>query len=396
MPLLTSLLCLIGLARLLGQLFAQASYPPVVGEILAGVVLGPALFKLIQPSAALGAVSDIAVFLIVLSAGLEMRLSDIARTLHGRGLRLAALGCVLPLLSGMLIGHLFGFDPMRAIFLGLAVSITALPVAVRILSSFKLLGSDIARYSIGAAILSDVLALLILGVILNLPAQASGTALALTIATTLGKLALLLALLVGAHRVLRRNPNLGRLAEGLAERHGTEALIGAVVVFTLALASVSELLGFHSVLGAFFGALIIDKTLFTERRYAEIEKSVGAITNGFLAPIFFAYLGLKFDFGTMHSIPFAAGLILISIFSKIFAGWIGGRLVGLSRSESLGVGIMLNGRGVMCLVIVGIAYEHHFINQGLFSTLVLMSVVTTLLTPLLFRRFVYPRLQPEF
>jgi Kef-type K+ transport system membrane component KefB len=164
------------------------------------------------------------------------------------------------------------------------------------------------------------------------------------------------------------------------------------VVFVLVCGSASEMLGFHFVIGAFFGAVLIDQRFFLASRYSELEKTIGSVTGGFLAPIFFSYLGVEFDLSSLKSPLFVLTLIAVSAVSKILAGKLAGRLAGLSKSESLGIGIILNGRGVMGLVIASIAYERHFIEQDLFSALILMSLVTTILAPLLFRRLIPGRL----
>jgi Kef-type K+ transport system membrane component KefB len=144
------------------------------------------------------------------------------------------------------------------------------------------------------------------------------------------------------------------------------------------------------VIGAFFGALLINKDLFLASRYSELEKTLASITGGFLAPVFFAYLGLEFNLLEMKSPWFVVAVLAVSILTKILAGWLGGRLIRLSNTDSLGIGIILNGRGVMELVIANIAFKHGLIGEGLFSTLILMGVVTTMITPVLFRRYVLP------
>lgn len=396
MPLLTSLLILIVAARLLGHLALRFGLPEMVGEMMAGVLLGPALINAIHPNLALSAISELAVFLIVLSAGLEMNFKEVASAFRGKGLVIGLLGFLVPMVAGVALGVAFGFDVMRSVFLGLAVSITALPVAVKILDGFKLLRSDLAVYAIGAAVFSDVAALLALGVILGLSEERSFMAVFLSILTTGGKLVLLASFILGVnwaiHRMIKGGIHIERIPEKMVAVLGGEALFGIVVLFVLVFGAVSDALGFHSVIGAFFGALLIDKKFFFASRYSELERTIGSVTNGFLAPVFFAYLGLEIDVASLHSMQFILALITISVLSKIAAGWIGGRFAGRSPAESLGLGVILNGRGVMGLVIASIAFERGFIGKGLFSSLVLMSIFTTVLAPLLFRRFVYPKL----
>jgi Kef-type K+ transport system membrane component KefB len=391
MHLLTSLLILIVAARLLGALFQRFGQPSLVGEMLAGVLLGPSAFGVIQANPALSGISELAVFLVILSAGLEMNFKDVSNALRGRGIIIALLGFLIPLASGILLGAIFGLDAMRSVFLGLCISITALPVAIRILQSFQLLDSDIARYSIATAIFNDVAALLALGVILSLPAQRSLQAVAESVFVTGSKLVLLGAIVVGFNhyfqKLLNRDSGAQQLPEKLVQLVGNEALFGILILFVLAFGSISEILGFHFVIGAFFGALLIDRNFFLPARYEEIERTLASITAGFLAPVFFAYLGLEFNIAKMQSVAFVVSVLLVSMGSKVFAGWLGARLIRLPQATAIGIGVILNGRGVMELVVASIAYERGFIGQGLYSTLVLMGVVTTLLTPLMFRKW---------
>lgn len=396
MPLLTTLLILIVSARLMGQVFSRFNQPAIIGEMLAGVIMGPSIFNLISPTPALSGISEFAVFLIVLSAGLEMNFKEVVDSMRGRGIVIAMLGFLLPLTGGIMVGIGFNLDVSRTIFLGLCVSITALPVTVSILQSFKLLDSTIARYSVATAIFNDVAALLVLGVILNLPEQKSYQAVGGAIFSASWKLIMLILLIVSVSLVIKKVTEKGvridQWSEKLVEFIGNEALFGLLLLLVLVFGSVSAALGFHFIIGAFFGALLVDRNFFLPARYKELELTLRSITGGFLAPVFFAYLGLEFKVQIIDSFWFVAVVLAVSITTKILAGWIGGRLIGLSRTDAMGIGFILNGRGVMELVIASIAYERGFIGQDLFSVLVLMGVITTLITPLMFRRWIMPSL----
>lgn len=392
MSLLTTILILIVVARLLGQLFVRFNQPSIVGEMLAGVILGPSVLNFIQANKALSGISELAVFLVVLSAGLEMKFGDIADSLKGKGAVIAVLGFLVPLASGISVGVAFDLGVTKAVFLGICISITALPVAVRILQSFGLLNTNIAKYSVATAVFNDVAAFLILGVILNLPEQRSFQAVAFSIFNIGWKLVVLSGLILGfnyfLNRVEKQGFNIQILSEKIVSLLGNEALFGILVLFVLVFGSASEILGFHFVIGSFFAALLIDKRFFLASRYHELELTLSSITGGFLAPVFFAYIGLEFDIGAMSSYTFVVVVLLVSIVSKIFSGWLGAKLIKLPNNEALGIGIILNGRGVMELVVASIAYQRGFIGQDLFSTLVLMGVLTTLMTPILFRKLV--------
>lgn len=390
MPLLTKFLLLLLTARILSNLCKRIGQPEIIGEMMAGILLGPSAFNLIHADPALSGISELAVFLIILSAGMEMSYKDIVAVIKGKGIVISILAFIIPFSAGAMVGNIFALDSMRVVFLGLCVSITALPVTVRILESFKILDTDIARYSIAAAIINDILALLVLGVILNLPNDKNVIVVAGSILITISKLVLLMGLITAANWALTKLETKGvrihRGPEYLVKAFGNEALLGIVVMFVLVFGSVSELLGFHFVIGAFFGALLISKDYFIKARYKELEGTIGSVTKGFLAPLFFAYLGLEFTLSEMKSLPFVASVLAVSVVSKILAGWIGGKLVSMNSKDALKLGIILNGRGVMELVVASIALKHGFIGKGLFSTLVLMGVFTTLITPLLFKK----------
>jgi Kef-type K+ transport system membrane component KefB len=401
MQVLTSLLALIVVARLMGHLFARMRQPVVVGEMLAGVLLGPALLGLVQPTEALAGVSALAVFLVILSAGLEMSFREVMSAMRGRGLVIALLGFALPFAGGVGVAQAFGLDIMRTVFLGLCVAITALPVAVKILDDLGLLNTAIARHAISTAVLNDVVALFVLGIVLGLPAQSSWAEVVSASSMAMVKLAALIALVLALNLALLRLDRLGVNIAALPERlvafFGPDALFGLVVVFVLVFGSFTEALGFHFVIGAFFAALLLDERHFMPRRFEDLKHTLASVTNGFLAPVFFATLGLEFTFDAVLNGPgFAAAVLAVSVATKMAAGWWGGLLCGMSRREALGLGCVLNGRGVMELVVASIAYERGFIDQGLFSVLVLMGIVTTLLTPVMFNAVVSPRQRADY
>lgn len=387
-------------SRLLGEFVRRLGQPAIVGEILAGIILGPAVLNYVQPTDHLAGIADLSVFLIVLSAGLEMELKDVLSALTGRGFVATVADFVVPLMAGLAMGIFFRFDAMHSIFLGLCLSITALPVAVRILEKFKLLNTRIARYSIAVAILNDVVALLCLGVILDMSGKVAGassfSALVISILRTSGKLLLLALLIFLVSRLLvwggTRTHYIERFLDKVMALFGKEALFGVAILFVLFFSSMSEALGSHFVIGTFFAGLLLSEDVFGSSLFADVEHTLHSITDGFLAPIFFAYLGLHFTLGTFTSPFFVALLVLLAIASKVGAGWFGARWIKMSPAEALGVGIMLNGRGIMELVVANIALQRGFIDQGTFSALVFMGIFTTVITPILFKRFVVPKL----
>ena len=292
---------------------------------------------MIEPNKALAGVTELAVFLIILNAGLEMRFSDIVGAMKGRGLMLAAISFFIPFGGGVLVAAAFGQDIMRMIFLGLCISITALPVAVKLMDSLGILHTPIAKFSLATAVVNDVAALFILGIVLNLPETLTlgDASVAVGIATL--KLMAMGLVVVGLNQLLnwleKRNVNVQALPESMIKVFGPEALFGIVIVFVLVFGTISEALGFHFVIGAFFGALFLDKKHFIASRYKDLQGTLGSITNGFLGPIFFAYLGLELQLVSLSEWEFPFIVIVVSIVTKLFAGWLGGLMVGMEHGN---------------------------------------------------------------
>ena len=157
-------------------------------------------------------------------------------------------------------------------------------------------------------------------------------------------------------------------------------------VFILIFASLTESIGLHFIIGAFFGSMLISKKLVGEKHLKSIHNTTNGMANGFLSPIFFAGIGLEFQFSAINHFELLLVVILISFISKIIGGYIGSKFAKLNNRMSLAIGVGLNGRGIMELVIANIAYKAGIISIELFSILVIMGVFTTICTPFLLRK----------
>jgi len=392
MPLIESLLLLLLLSRVLGEIASRFDQPAMLGEIAAGILLGPSCFSLIHLSSEIKAISDIGVLLLVFLAGMEMDLDALWRSFIGRGAWVSAAGFIIPLLGGVLLGLAFKMDLTRVVFLGLCIAITALPVSVRILMDLGKLQTEVGQKIVSAAVANDVVSLLILGIILNLKSTPPGIGRFLeTIGLSVGKALLLMLVVAVSARVIRRySPTRfirtgGALENFLDRLKGNDSRFAIVLLFVIAFASFSEFLGLDFVVGAFFGSMLLSHEALGTNNFSRIKDTASAVTMGFLGPIFFAAIGLEFNAKTLSSWQLVASVLVVSFAGKIFGGYIGGRLAKLNHAESWALGMGLNGRGVMELVIANIALTSGFIGPQLFTTLVLMAVATTFATPILLR-----------
>lgn len=392
MPLISSLLLLLLLSRVLGEIASRFGQPAMLGEIAAGILLGPSCLSLIHFSPEIKAIADIGVLLLVFLAGMEMDLDALWASFAGRGAWVSAAGFVIPLLGGILLGFVFGMDQTRMAFLGLCVAITALPVSVRILMDLGKLQSDVGQKIVSAAVANDVVSLLILGIILDLKGKPRSMAIFLeTIGLSLGKALLLMVVVAICARVIRRYAPTrfirsgGAIKKLLDRLKGNDGRFAIVLLFVIAFASFSEFLGLDFVVGAFFGSMLLSHQAIGRKNFARIKETASTVTMGFLGPVFFAAIGLEFNAGSLKDWRLVTSVLIVSFLGKIFGGYLGGRLARMGSGESWAVGMGLNGRGVMELVIANIALSSGFIGPLLFTTLVLMAVITTFATPFLLR-----------
>lgn len=401
MTLIESLLLLLILSRVIGEVVERLGQPAMIGEIAAGVLLGPSALALIRYTPEIKAIADLGVFLLVFLVGMEMDLDVLWKAFRGRGALVGLAGFVIPLGLGILVGSGFHMDAMQMIFIGLCIAITALPVSVRILMDLNKLQTDIGQRIISAAVTNDVASLLLLGIILGAKNHGPSTGgLLLSISVALVKAVVFMAAIIIVSRVIKKyTPGRFRRSRNLidpllSKLKGKESLFAVVLLFVIAFASLSELLGLHFIVGAFFGSMLLSHAVLGRDNYEEVRKTASNVTMGFLGPIFFAAIGLEFDASSLRNWELVVAVLLVAFVGKIAGGYIGGRLAGLSDRQGWALGVGLNGRGIMELVIASIALSNNFIGDQLFTILVLMAVVTTIVTPVLLKR-AYDRLPAE-
>jgi Kef-type K+ transport system membrane component KefB len=336
-------------------------------------------------------ISELGIFLLVIIAGLEINIEDILKSLKGRNIIISIMAFSIPIVGGIGIGYVFKQDIMTNIFIGLCVAITALPVSIRILMDLGKINTEVGQKIISIAIFDDVLALSILGVLLNLKdTDMSFFAVAKAGAQSLFKLFVFISSLSLAYLLIRKLVKKGNYIQESLDNlvsllKGKEPLFALFFAFILLFSTFTENLGLHFIVGAFFGSMLISESLIGKENLYAIEKTTSNMAMGFLAPIFFAGIGLEFNFISIQNVGLLIGILLVSYISKILGGFIGGKLAGLNSRFSLTLGIGLNARGIMELVIANIAYRNNLINTEIFSILVIMGIITTLSTPFLLK-----------
>jgi len=390
-PFIVQVFLLLLFARILGEFMERINQPSMIGELIAGVILGPSLLGIAEVSTYLKAISDLGVLLLVILAGLEIDINELRKSVKGKNLWIAIFGFVVPIISGFILGEIFKLNLILSIFLALCISITALPVSVRILIDIGKLNSDIGKRIISTAIFNDIVALLILGVVIDIN-EASNNIKGIIINISMSIINVITFMFVmffaykGFEKAKNKMPVINQKLEWFLDvLKGKESLFALVMVFVLIFSSLSELVGLHFVIGAFFAAVLLPREMLGSDNFEKVKQSTSSITIGFLAPIFFAFMGVEFSFESINNYLLLISVLLTSFISKIAGGYIGGRLANFSQSKSLALGVGLNARGIMELVIANIALQNGFIDVSMFSILVLMGLVTTMVTPFLLR-----------
>ncbi|MCS7035846.1 MAG: cation:proton antiporter [Saprospiraceae bacterium] len=392
LPFFTNLLILLVAAKILGEVFERFRQPAMIGEIVAGIILGPSVLNLIHRTEDLKVISELGVFLLVIIAGLEINIDDILKSLRGKNIAISLLAFFIPVIGGIAVAHYFEQDVMTTAFIGLCVAITALPVSIRILMDLGKINSDVGQKIISVAIFDDVLALSILGVLLNIKDTDMSAGSVISAASlSLLKLVAFIFLLSFAYLLIRRLLHRGNYIQESLDRlvsllKGKEPLFALFFAFILLFATITENLGLHFIVGAFFASMLINESLIGKDNLNAIETTTSNMAMGFLAPIFFAGIGLEFNVLSINNYGLLIAVIVVSYLSKILGGYFGGTLAGLRKRVSLTIGLGLNARGIMELVIANIAYRNGLINTEVFSILVIMGILTTLTTPLLLKR----------
>lgn len=397
---IAGLLCLLLCARFFGVAAERIGQSAPVGELLAGVFLALVL-ALLAPlngsvaasewAAYLSDIATLAIFFLVLQAGVELEPREVLAA--SRGAFLVALGGVaLPMLFG--VGLAWWIIPpselklAQALVVGVAISVTAIPATIRVFAELGLLHSRLGVLVISAALIDDVFGLLLLAAVTTLLATGGGAdpvGLAWLAAKTAGFFAV--TGLLGVHVY-------PHISERLNEEKVVALELSALVVVGLGYALLAEALELHWIMGAFMAGLFFEPHRIGRRAYDDMRLILAAICSGVLGPLFFVSIGLQVDLIAVVREPLLLLLVVAAAFvGKLIGAGLPARLLGFDRRHACAVGVGMSARGAVELIILGIVAEAGLFSagpadgavRGLFSVLVVMAVVTTLATPLVLR-----------
>ncbi len=386
--LLVALTAVVVVGQLLARLFRRIGQPPVIGEVIAGILLGPSLLGRVAPDVYLfilpptvapflGVVSQLGVILYMFLVGLELN-PDVIRRQARSTVVTAHLGIALPFVLGAALA-LYLYPRFAtsdvpftafALFLGVAMSVTAFPVLARILSDRGMNRTDLGVLALTCAAVADVTAWCLLAFVVGVVQASAGTALLVIVLT--------LIFIVVMFAVVR--PAVARVTRDSAAREPSREAIALTMVALLVAALTTEAIGIHAIFGAFLLGAVIPHD---SRLAHSLEQNLSHLVTILLLPAFFAFAGMRTEIGLVSSSYqwlVLALIVVVATVGKCGGTLAGARLSGLPWRRAAALGILMNTRGLMELIVLNVGLDLGVISPTLFTMLVLMALVTTIAT----------------
>lgn len=356
-------------AKLAAELFERIRQPAVVGEILAGIIIGPAVLNLIQPTEVMDALAEIGVIFLLFTVGLETRPSDIVRV-GRRAAAVALLGVIVPFLAGWGLLQLWpGHSGIESIFLGAAMVATSVGITARVLSARGLLSAEASRVILAAAVIDDIIGLLLLAVVSSL---ATGKADYLNIALVGGlAIAFTIAVIAFGARVVNR------VEQPVRNLKIDHSLLIFALVLCFGLAAVSSLIGIAGIIGAFLAGVALSELTDGTRLHQQSQ----ALTE-FTTPFFLIAIGMKLNLAIFVSwsvVWLSLVVVILAILTKFIGCGLGA--VGMGRRRAVQVGVGMIPRGEVGIVVAQIGLALAAVSDVVYGVVLAMSVITTIVAP---------------
>ena len=370
-------------AKLMAELFLRLKLPIVLGELIAGMIVGPFALgglqiidgkQLLQINVEIKILGEMGAIVILFMAGLEMTPKEFLK--GGKAaFVVGTLGVVIPFFVGLAVFQLFGFDALQSMLIATALTATSIAISIQVLSEFGKLKTPEARLIIGAAIVDDILAIAVLSVVTSIAGSDGGvdnidiTEVTITILQVLGFFAIMLIVaVVVIPKVI--TPRIWK-AKGSVEGIATAAFFGA--------AALAGSIGLSPIVGAF----AVGMALSTTKVFEKVENYVGKIGLIF-APLFFAIIGAQVDLRAvdLNILILSAVIVIVAVTTKLFGCGLPAMYFLKSKQKGMRVGIGMISRGEVGLIVAGVGITAGILTSEVYSTIIIMVVVTTIITPI--------------
>ena len=351
------------------EIFKRIGQPAIVGEILAGVLVGPVVLGWVELGETVEVFAELGAVFLLFWVGLETKLDDLKDVGRTAGV-VGVVGVLLPFVGGAGLAAAVGEGREVIVFSGAALVATSVGITSAVLSELGLVSSASGRTILGAAVVDDILAMLILGVAVGLAAEGGADFTALAVSAVLA-VAFVAFFALGGTRLMQRRPGILK-----APRFSESPLLPAVLL-CLGLAALSAQIGLAAIIGAFLAGMMVAET----KEQHPIEEEVAPLY-AFFPPFFFAAIGLQLDLGAYASwetLGLLVAVTLVAVATKFVGSFLGA--LPLGRREAAIVGVGMVPRGEVGIVIAGIALAEGAVSDQFFAVVVGMSVLTTLVAP---------------
>ena len=367
---------------LAGHVSVRMGLPAVIGQLLSGIVLGPALLGWVSATAFIKDFAELGVIILMFMAGLESDL-QLLKKYWKPSLLVAVLGVILPVAVIDWCSQLFHLSNVESLFLGVTFAATSVSISVAVLKELNALDGKEGTTILGAAVVDDVLAVLILSLMVSLFGSQVGTSSAQS--TNLGlTLAIQAVFFVSLFVVVKwLVPRLMKIGDALLVPTSV-TLMSLVICFGLAY--LADFIGLRAVIGAFFAGIAVGQTDYHE----VIDRHIQPIGNAVFIPVLFVSIGLNMSFkGFLNDFWFIVVITVAAILTKLLGAGIGAKIAGFSWTSGYEIGAGMVSRGEMALIIAQIGYQGKLLSADRYSAVITAIILTTLIAPLLLRQSIH-------
>ncbi|MFC6273958.1 cation:proton antiporter [Levilactobacillus tangyuanensis] len=376
MELLKDLTLILLVTTIVGHYCTRIGIPAVIGQLLVGVIMGPAILGWLHLTHELDSFAEIGVIILMFIAGLESDLQLLKRYLKPSVL-VAALGVLVPVAGSYIVARAYQLPFVESLFISVIFAATSVSISVEVLKEMNALSSREGTTILGAAVVDDVLAVVILSVLVSTTGTAVGdTGSSNLLITTIEQIIYFAAIYFVVRWVA---PYMAKIGEKLMIPMGSTLM---AIILCFGMAYVAELVGLSNVVGAFFAGIAISQTSARET----VDHHIEPIGYALFIPVFFVSIGLNMSFkGLGHQVWFIVILTVVAVLTKQFGAGIGAKMAGFSWSSSMAVGAGMVSRGEMALIIAQIGFQAKLMSSMRYSAIVAAIILATLLAPFLLR-----------
>ncbi len=353
--------------KLAGDLSVRLGQPSVLGKLIVGIVIGPAILGWIENSELLTQLSNVGVILLMFMAGLETDLEELNAN-RNSSLAVALGGIILPFVGGYVSGLVMGMEQGNAVFLGLLLCATSVSISVQTLRDLGKMKTRESTTMLGAAVFDDILVVILLAFAMSFLGTDDVNLTMVILKKVVFFASIILIGWKGVPAIMR----------WLSPLRVSESIVSAALIICFSFAYFGELLGIAGIIGAFAAGIAISQTNYKH----EVEKKVEPIAYAMFVPVFFVSIGMNITFdGIGNQIWFILALTVIAVLTKLIGCGLGARMTGFDAKSSAIIGAGMVSRGEVALIIAGTGLSSGLLAQDYFTAIVIVVILTTMITP---------------